>query len=377
LDNLTHSLFAITLGRTPLGRAGRGTTAALLIASNIPDIDIVTLAGGGVSYLKWHRGPTHGPLGILGLGLISAGLAWLWQRARDKNTRKKKSKKAARAAPSNQPNASFGMLAAVSIIGVFLHVLMDLPTSYGTRILSPFDWHWFAVDWLPIVDIYLLTALGAGLVFGSLSADARTRNVVIALTLMAAIYGVRGAAHHQALALAPRLFGPTLPRPCAPGPSPAALLDSWPQPASAAPGRCLIEVAALPTFLSPFSWRVVAHSSDSYQIEDVNLLDRRFRTDALPSEALWRRAVRFPNTWTPVTADAARARTAQIFLGFSRMPAPRMSVDATGAASVEWTDLRFLTGPLMSRPRPRLATPFTVTVRLDADQRIIGERLGP
>ena len=33
MDNLTHSLFALTLARTELGRAGRGTTAALLVAS--------------------------------------------------------------------------------------------------------------------------------------------------------------------------------------------------------------------------------------------------------------------------------------------------------------------------------------------------------
>ena len=55
------------------------------------------------------------------------------------------------------------MLIAVSIVGVLLHVLMDLPTSYGTRLLSPFDWHWFAVDWMPIIDIYLLMALVIGL----------------------------------------------------------------------------------------------------------------------------------------------------------------------------------------------------------------------
>ena len=46
MDNLTHSLFGATLARTPLARAGRGTTAALLIASNAPDIDIVATAGG-------------------------------------------------------------------------------------------------------------------------------------------------------------------------------------------------------------------------------------------------------------------------------------------------------------------------------------------
>ena len=84
LDNLTHTLFALTLARTPLGRAGRGTTAALLVASNAPDIDIVTTAGGGVSYLQWHRGPTHGLLGVAGLGVLTAGLVWLWQRFRDR-----------------------------------------------------------------------------------------------------------------------------------------------------------------------------------------------------------------------------------------------------------------------------------------------------
>ena len=41
MDNLTHTLFALTLARTPLARAGRGTAAALVLASNAPDIDIV------------------------------------------------------------------------------------------------------------------------------------------------------------------------------------------------------------------------------------------------------------------------------------------------------------------------------------------------
>ena len=56
MDNLTHSLFALTLARTPLSRAGRGTTAALLLASNAPDIDIVATAGGAVTYLECIEG---------------------------------------------------------------------------------------------------------------------------------------------------------------------------------------------------------------------------------------------------------------------------------------------------------------------------------
>ena len=68
MDNLTHTLFAATLARTPLRRAGRGTTAVLLLASNAPDIDIIATAGGALKYLEWHRGPSHGPFGIVGMG---------------------------------------------------------------------------------------------------------------------------------------------------------------------------------------------------------------------------------------------------------------------------------------------------------------------
>ena len=88
-------------------------------------------------------------------------------------------------------DAPFGMLVAVSIIGVLLHVLMDLPTSYGTRLLSPFDWHWFAVDWMPIVDIYLLVALASS-VFSAVRPPAQRRaKAAVVLLLMATNYGVR------------------------------------------------------------------------------------------------------------------------------------------------------------------------------------------
>jgi hypothetical protein len=58
MDNVTHTLFGLTLARTPLGRVGRGATVALVLASNAPDIDIVSTAGGAVKYRKWHRGLT-------------------------------------------------------------------------------------------------------------------------------------------------------------------------------------------------------------------------------------------------------------------------------------------------------------------------------
>src|SRR4051794_4743665 len=149
--------------------------AALVLASNAPDIDILATAGGAVKYLEWHRGMTHGPFGVVGLAVVSAAIVWIGRRFYDRR---------APQSASRERDASFGMLVAVSIIGVLLHVLMDLPTSYGTRLLSPFDWHWFAVDWMPIIDIYLLMTLVIGLL-GRSTPSQRHAKAAFVLLLMA------------------------------------------------------------------------------------------------------------------------------------------------------------------------------------------------
>src|SRR5678816_199340 len=181
-------------------------------------------------YLEWHRGPTHGPIGVVGLGVIAAGLVWIGRRVYDARFPAGRSNPAAPPAVSDRPSpdASFGVLVAVSMIGIVLHVLMDLPTVYGTRPLSPFNWHWFAVDWLPIVDVYLLIALVIGLLGRPTLAQRRAKAAFV-LLLMATNYGVRAASHHQALVLAPRLFGPTLPALCDPPAPGVRWFESWPR----------------------------------------------------------------------------------------------------------------------------------------------------
>jgi membrane-bound metal-dependent hydrolase YbcI (DUF457 family) len=379
LDNLTHSLFGATLARTALSRAGRGTTIALIVASNAPDIDIVTTAGGAVKYLEWHRGMTHGPIGIVGLGAITAALVWIGRRLYDQRSPPAKTAGGAGSGSPAEPNASLGMLLAVSIVGVLLHVLMDLPTSYGTRLLSPFDWHWFAVDWMPIVDIYLLMALVIGLLGRSTAAQRRAKATFV-LLLMATNYGVRAAAHHQALAIAPRLFGPTLPQPCDPPPASTPIVDSWPRgaaPSNPLPGkRCLVEMTAMPSFTSPFSWRIIAQMSNAYEIKDIDVLDRRYREPDSESEAPWRTTIRYPNVWTPTVQKASTTHLGQVYLGFSRMPAARSAVDAHGVTTVRWTDMRFVGGLPGMDQRTSRAVPFTASVRVGVDGQILEERLG-
>jgi inner membrane protein len=379
LDNLTHSLFAMTLARTPLSRAGRGTTVALLLASNAPDIDIVTTAGGAANYLAWHRGLTHGPLGIVGLGVVSAGLVWFGRRYLDR--RNAGGGSSAGATRPTTGDASFAMLVAVSIIGVLLHVLMDLPTSYGIRLLAPFTWRWFAADWMPIVDIYLLIALVAGLAFGQRSPEARRRNAVIVLLLMAVNYGIRGVSHHQVLEAIPRVFGPTLPQRCDPGFSSSGVIDSWPRPMPAAmPAsgrRCLVDIAAMPSFTSPFRWRVIVQVSNGYETRDIDLLDPGLRSDSgSPSAAPWRTTTRYPNVWTPAAERAATTRLGQIFLGFSRFPAARSLADGAGVTTVRFIDMRFAAGPITIDQPVSRATPFTASVRIGADGAILQESLG-
>jgi membrane-bound metal-dependent hydrolase YbcI (DUF457 family) len=367
MDNLTHTLFASTLARAAFRRGGRGTTTALILASNAPDIDIVATAGGALKYLEWHRGPSHGPLGIVGLGLLTAGLVWSGRRLFDR-----------RPAANHLP---FRQLAIVSVAGVLLHVLMDLPTAYGTRLFSPFDWHWYAIDLMPIIDVYLLIALAAGLVFVARSDTARGRIAVTVLALMAVNYGVRGVAHGRALSLAPQVFGARLPERCEWSALSHPIVTRWPRPpspspASAGPRSCLVEIAALPTFATPFDWRLVAQLSDGYEISDVNVLATWVRVSAPNSASPSGVTMRFPNQWTPAVFAAAGTEVGQRFLGFSRFPAARAFADADGVTTVRWNEMRFTRGEAGADQPGRREEFFTATVRIGRDGRIINQRLG-
>lgn len=349
MDNLTHSLVGLTLARTPLGKDRPGATAALVLASNAPDIDIVSIAGDTASYLEWHRGPTHGLLGIAALGLLSAGIVWLFTRQR----------------PAGSPARRFVSLWMLGTVGVAGHVLMDLPTVYGTRLLSPWSWTWWSVDWMPIVDIYLLAVLAAGLWLGRMKPAQRTRAAVAALALMLVDYGLRASLHAAALQRAPALFGEGWRSACEPADRPWLSLERWPRN-GATPSRghggpsCLMDVAAMPDFVSPFRWRVIARFSDAYEVRVMELGKPGAGTPAPRAPLL-----RVDDPWTPMIARASATRVAQVFLGFSRFPAVVTVIEPGGRTRVRWTDLRFLPAA------------FRTTVEFAPDGTLMGERLEP
>jgi hypothetical protein len=251
-------------------------------------------------------------------------------------------------------------LFAISMVGVLFHILMDLPTSYGTRLFSPFSWRWFAIDLMPIIDVYLWAILAGGLLIGTWRRGMRHKSAAIALALMAANYGVRVASHQEALGAAAERHGPSLPAPCDPSAAFGSLVDSWPQSTASPPGtgRCLVDTAAIPSFVSPFDWRVIAQLPDSYV------------------EIYRDGATNIPNRWTPQVTAAAKSRTAQVLLGFSRFPVVKVLSQPSGGAIVEFTDLRFAMGSADRPLQARRSALFTVTVRLGPHNEILEERLG-
>lgn len=295
---------------------------------------------------------------------------------------------------------------AVSIVGVCFHVLMDLPTSYGTRWLSPWSWTWFTLDWMPIVDVYLLAILAGGLVAPWLSRDraiesARTadarrgRFAASALALAVVLYGIRGAAHHSALeAVAPPSVLAS--EWCADAAGPGTPLDRWPERVLPhAPRRelaarasragfssdCATELVAIPDFLSPFRWRVIARSRGEYRAADLNLAAAPWALfDAWRESG--RRLVhesgvtRVPNDWNSIVRTAAAAPSAQTFLGFSRLPAVQLSVEPDGSAVVRWVDLRFFRDMDDVQDAVRKSL-FGATVVIDGSGHVVRHELGP
>jgi hypothetical protein len=137
-----------------------------------------------------------------------------------------------------------------------------------------------------------------------------------------------------------------------------------------------VEIAAVPAFMSPFRWTIIAQTSNAYELQEIDLLDVRLRS-AQAGEQPGRRTIRYPNVWIPEVLAAAQTGLAQRFLGFSRFPAARSALDdRTGAMTVRWTDMRFVNASPVSRSGGRGGL-FTATVRLDPRGNVVDARLGP
>jgi inner membrane protein len=299
LDNLTHTAIGLFLSRAGLRKWTPLATPILLLAANAPDIDIVTAAGGSVSYLHYHRHATHSILAMPLMALLPVAIVRLVSR---------------------KPVRWIGATAA-SLIGVASHLLLDLTNTYGVRLLLPFSARWLRWDIVNVFDLWIWAALllsiaapflgrlvGSEIASGGGRAAHHGRGFAWFALLFVLLYDSgRAVLHGRAMAtLESRIYD---------GSSPA-------------------RVFAAPDPANPWRWRGVVETNDFFAVQDVDLHDEFDPT----------RAAIFHKPEPDPAIDAARRSPVFArFLEFSQLPLWQVSPASQpeNAKSVEVIDMRF------------------------------------
>ena len=146
MDNVCHSLLGAALGRAGLARRTPLGMTTLVVANNLPDIDVGVFATSTLA-MSFRRGWTHGVLAQVTLPIALTAIVVVCDRVFRKRA-------------TDRVDARQVLL--LSYIGVLLHVFLDFLNSYGVRLLMPFSERWFYGDALYILDPIMYVTLGLG-----------------------------------------------------------------------------------------------------------------------------------------------------------------------------------------------------------------------
>src|SRR5487761_1908754 len=279
MDNVTHSLVGLMMARVSKQNAGM-----MIVAANLPDLDVVSFLGGSVTYLEYHRGLTH----ALAAAPLLALIPMLLFRRRD----------------------WAAYLACLA--GVLSHLLLDWNNINGIRLLLPFSSKWLLLDITDVVDPWILLMLLlavaapalAGLVSSELGAKkgsgAKIGWAWTALAFLLMYEGGRAVAHERALSmLGARLWN----------------------------GKPALRIGAMPNRWSPLSWRGVIEG-DGYAID---------ASVDLPSDVGSGRI----EYSSPPDPAALKTRPFEVFARFNQSPFWKSEKLADGTTEVRLIDLRF------------------------------------
>lgn len=307
------------MARAFLKRGQPGTTLMMILAANAPDVDVISLFGGGLSYLEYHRGYTHSLAGAPVMALAVLLAAHLLGGARITWT------------------AYWACVA-----GVLSHLLLDWTNVYGIRMLLPFSAHWLRLDITDIVDPWILlilfAAVAAPALAGLVSSEIASRRMPapvrgwaqVALAAVLLFEGGRWVLHQRANAV---LGAHTY--------------------AGALPAR----VVAIPSRFNPLAWRGVVETAAVVYDIPVDL-SGEFDPSAGRAD--------YPAAPSPAIEAALRTRPFRIFANFSQLPFWRI-VPAPDGTQVELIDLRFGTPQMPG---------FEAVARLDQGGRVLDSGFG-
>jgi membrane-bound metal-dependent hydrolase YbcI (DUF457 family) len=242
VEPVRHALTSLALARVGRRRLPRFGTAMLVVAGVAPDLDYASYLGGAGSFLRYDRTLLHCLPSSFVLAIALAAAFYFVALHRDK--------KRIGLEDSKFPKPAFGMSFLVCAIGIAAHVLLDLVSGVGVRLLWPFRGRWFAFDLLREFDIWILACLVVGLLFPMLIGlvseeigERKTRtggggSAIAALALILAYVGARGVLHSRAV----------------------DLLESHDYH-----GRVALAVGAFPESTSPLEWRGVVSTDNTIE----------------------------------------------------------------------------------------------------------------
>jgi inner membrane protein len=340
LEPVTHLLTGACLGRAGLNRTTALATLTLTLACEAPDIDFVAYAGGSLTGFAHHRGFTHTFLGVPFVAGLTLAIVYLIYRLRKKRGREPK-----------QP-LNWKLLYGYAVLGGLMHILQDFTNNYGVRPFAPFYPKWYSWDIVFILDPFMLAALTLGLVapaiagmvteeIGAAKRPFRGQGAAIAaLACLALAIFVRHIEHRRAL----------------------NALESLTYQ-----GQDPLRISAYPNAWSPFTWRGVVETQDSFELLPVNAL-------AGEVDSAQQAIVRHKLEETPVTLAAKRSRLGRVYLDWAEYPLVEEQLRAGGNEHlVEFRDLRFTAITDVRRGSSVLSG----YVLLDGSLRVIDASMGP
>ncbi len=170
MDTMTQGLLgAVTAQLGFRERIGRDASWVAAATAIVPDLDVfirpvMNLTGmevGDLTMMYHHRGISHSLLMTPVIAAAVAGLWWLARRriSRNANASDRSGADADLKFAQTRRRPTFWMLYACCFVAALSHPLLDWCTSYGTQMLSPITNTRYAIDAVPIVDIFYTPAL--------------------------------------------------------------------------------------------------------------------------------------------------------------------------------------------------------------------------
>ena len=282
MDTVTTGLAGTLIAQAGFRqRMGLVATVALTVSAVAGDADGLARLGDTAFYISHHRGITHSFIGGAIMALLLAAIFYRFSTYKH-----------------------YWRLAGLCYLGILVHIVTDLLTSYGTRIFLPFSDQRIAWDTLFIIDVFVSGIIILGILLSYVFKSHSIRIARAALVLVAGYVLLAAASHQIALA---RLSGRV-----------------------EREGVHATKLAAFPMPFGPFRWSGVVATEDATYHTLFSLLDGQdppFRVHRPPRDSTALRR-------------AEEEDVVVLFRRFARFPVVTVRHDGGGTV-VEYFDLQF------------------------------------